>query len=232
MRDSFAEAKARSLSVADPRGAVGRRVPRDHPPARRHADRMAGSSRACSDRSIIVGHGIFLDDHPSTRWHTDTDLALLAETGTTVAHCPTVFVRRGIALKDFGRYRRAGVQHGHRHRHLSAQHAGGNALRRLSRAPEAGNPRTLDDHRPVRGGDRSAARGRSAGTTSAGLPPGCKADLVLVDLPHPRCARRAIRCGAWSTPPANARYAQSIVDGEWSRTASVLTIDYQAPRPA
>jgi cytosine/adenosine deaminase-related metal-dependent hydrolase len=64
-----------------------------------------------SDRSII-GHGIFLDDHPSTRWHTDTDMKRLAETGTTVAHCPTVFARRGITLKHFGSYKRAGVNMG------------------------------------------------------------------------------------------------------------------------
>ncbi len=83
----------------------------------------------------IVGHGIFLDDYPRNAWHSRSDLALLAETGTTVAHCPTVFLRRGIALKDFGRYLRAGVNIGHRHRHLSAQHARGDALRRLCGPP-------------------------------------------------------------------------------------------------
>jgi 5-methylthioadenosine/S-adenosylhomocysteine deaminase len=50
----------------------------------------------------IIGHGIFLDDHPSTRWHTETDLRHLAETGTTVTNCPTVFARRGITLKNTG----------------------------------------------------------------------------------------------------------------------------------
>ncbi|RYE30757.1 MAG: N-ethylammeline chlorohydrolase, partial [Hyphomicrobiales bacterium] len=62
--------------------------------------------------TTIVGHGIFLDDYPRVAWHSRRDLALLAETGTMVAHCPTVFMRRGIALDDFGRYRRAGVRIG------------------------------------------------------------------------------------------------------------------------
>ena len=96
-----------------------------------------------SDRSII-GHGIFLDDHPSTRWHTERDLSRLAETGTTVAHCPTVFARRGITLKDFGRYRRAGVNMGvgtdtYPHNMLDE-------LRLVSylARTQAGNPRTMN----------------------------------------------------------------------------------------
>ena len=95
------------------------------------------------DRSII-GHGIFLDDHASTPWHTKTDLARLAATGTTVAHCPTVFARRGIALRDAGRYRRAGVNLGvgtdtYAHDMLSELRL----LAYLART-QAGDPRTLD----------------------------------------------------------------------------------------
>jgi len=61
------------------------------------------------DSRSLVGHAIFVDDHPNTHWSTETDLAILAETGASVAHCPTVFMRRGMALRDFGRYLRAGV---------------------------------------------------------------------------------------------------------------------------
>ncbi|MFT8417585.1 MAG: amidohydrolase family protein [Acetobacter sp.] len=60
----------------------------------------------------IIGHSIFLDDHPSTPWHTKTDLSILADRGAAIAHCPTVFARRGYVLRDFGRYKRAGLRLG------------------------------------------------------------------------------------------------------------------------
>jgi 5-methylthioadenosine/S-adenosylhomocysteine deaminase len=56
-----------------------------------------------------LSHGIFLDCHPWLHWHEQHDLDILAETGTTIAHCPTVFAYRGVMLHDFGRYRRTGV---------------------------------------------------------------------------------------------------------------------------
>jgi 5-methylthioadenosine/S-adenosylhomocysteine deaminase len=63
---------------------------------------------ALDDRSI-VGHGIFLDHHPWVNWPTRKDLGLSADSGDTVAHCPTVFAKRGINLRSFGDYRRAGI---------------------------------------------------------------------------------------------------------------------------
>ncbi|MFN4089820.1 MAG: amidohydrolase family protein, partial [Alphaproteobacteria bacterium] len=62
--------------------------------------------------NAVLGHAIFVDDHSWIRWHTRRDVALLAETGTSVAHCPTPFARYGQMLEDFGRYRRAGVNMG------------------------------------------------------------------------------------------------------------------------
>ena len=52
----------------------------------------------------IIGHGIFLDHHPWVHWSTRQDLDLLADNSVTVAHCPTVFLRRGITLQTFGGY--------------------------------------------------------------------------------------------------------------------------------
>lgn len=49
-------------------------------------------------RRTIVGHGIFLDHHPWLHWSTHDDLRRIAEAGASVAHCPTVFARRGISL--------------------------------------------------------------------------------------------------------------------------------------
>ncbi|WP_428538599.1 amidohydrolase family protein [Rhodopila sp.] len=64
------------------------------------------------DRSTILGHAIFIDRHSWTRWHTDRDLPILAETATNVAHCPSPFARYGQTLEHFGRYRSAGVNLG------------------------------------------------------------------------------------------------------------------------
>ena len=143
LRDSFAEAKARGVSWQI---HAAQSVSEFHEITRRHGHTPIGwldHLGLLSERSII-GHGIFLDDHPSTRWHTDTDVKRLAETGTTVAHCPTVFARRGITLKDFGRYRRAGVNMGvgtdtYPHNMLDEMRL----VAYLART-QAGNPRTLN----------------------------------------------------------------------------------------
>jgi cytosine/adenosine deaminase-related metal-dependent hydrolase len=58
----------------------------------------------------ILGHAIFTDDHPSISWHTARDVALVAERGAAVAHCPSPFARYGEHLKHFGRYAGAGVR--------------------------------------------------------------------------------------------------------------------------
>ncbi|TVR89138.1 MAG: hypothetical protein EA416_12840 [Trueperaceae bacterium] len=71
------------------------------------------------DRLGILGpaatltHAIYLRGHPQVGGgEMDGDLALLAESGTNVAHCPVVFARRGVMLRSFDRYRRAGINLG------------------------------------------------------------------------------------------------------------------------
>ena len=111
LKESSQEARARGLSWQI---HAAQSVVEFHEITRRHGLTPIGwldSLGVLNDRAII-GHGIFLDHHPSTPWHTDTDLKRLAETGTTVAHCPTVFARRGVTLKHFGRYKRSGVNMG------------------------------------------------------------------------------------------------------------------------
>ena len=60
----------------------------------------------------ILGHALFLDTHSWIRWWTETDLKLIAETGASVAHCPTPFARYGQMMENFGDYLRAGVNMG------------------------------------------------------------------------------------------------------------------------
>src|SRR5476649_1980806 len=62
--------------------------------------------------TTILGHAIFIDSHSWVNWWTRKDLALLAERGCTVAHCPTPFARYGAMLESFGAYRQAGVNMG------------------------------------------------------------------------------------------------------------------------
>ena len=60
----------------------------------------------------ILGHALFLDTHSWIRWWTETDLKLIAETGSSVAHCPTPFSRYGQIMESFGGYLRAGINMG------------------------------------------------------------------------------------------------------------------------
>lgn len=135
-------------------------------------------------RRTIIGHGIFLDHHPWLHWTSRSDLALLAENGVSIAHCPTVFARRGITLRTFGDYLRRGINLGigtdtYPHNFIEEMRAAAYYARVIAE--------TVDDletsdvfHAGTVGGARALGRddiGR--------LAPGCRADMVLVDIGHP-----------------------------------------------
>lgn len=134
-----------------------------------------------------IAHCIFTTAHPWTHLperepgrHDSDDLRLLAETGTSVAHCPLVFARRGIAMYSFDRYRQAGINmalgtdtfprdilHEMQVGALVCKVVEGNFL--------AGNARDLF-HAATLGGAKLLGRddlGR--------LAPGAKADIIIVD---------------------------------------------------
>jgi cytosine/adenosine deaminase-related metal-dependent hydrolase len=226
LRDSFDEAKRRGLSWQI---HAAQSVSEFHEITRRHGFTPIGwlyEQGLLSERSII-GHGIFLDDHPSTRWHTERDLDLLAETGTTVAHCPTVFARRGITLKHFGRYRKRGVNMGvgtdtYPHNMLDE-------LRLVSylARTQSGDPRSLSSTDLFEAATVGGAK--ALGRDDIGkLAPGCRADLVLVDITHPmiRPARDPVRSLIYA---AGDRALKAVyVDGrKVVENGEVLTIDYR-----
>ena len=62
------------------------------------------------DSRLIIGHCIFISGHSWLHYPHSDDLKILAESGATVAHCPTVFARHGQALEDLGEYRKRGVK--------------------------------------------------------------------------------------------------------------------------
>jgi 5-methylthioadenosine/S-adenosylhomocysteine deaminase len=132
----------------------------------------------------ILGHAIFVDEHSWLHWWSRKDVAILADTGTTVAHCPTPFARYGQILEDFGKYRRAGVNMA-----MGTDTVPQNMLEEMRWATvlsriSAEDIRTSEMadvfHAATAGGAKGLLRddiGR--------LAPGAKADLVLVDLANP-----------------------------------------------
>ncbi len=135
-----------------------------------------------------VAHCIFTTAHPWTHLpeqspgrQASDDLRLLAETGTSVVHCPLVFARRGIAMHSFDRYREAGINmalgtdtfprdiiHEMRVGALAAKMAEGSLL--------AGSARDIYNAATVGG---ATLLGRD---DLGRLAPGAKADITIVDL--------------------------------------------------
>ncbi len=231
LRDSHAESKARGLSWQI---HAAQAVSEFHEITRRHGMTPIGwlhEQGLLGPRSII-GHGIFLDDHPSTPWHTRRDLDILAETGTTVAHCPTVFARRGITMKHFGRYKRGGVNMGvgtdtYPHNMLDELRL----VAYLART-QATDPRSMTTHELF---DAATIGGATAlGRDDIGkLAAGCRADFVLVDITHPqvRPARDPLRSLIYA---AGDRAIKAVyVDGnKVVENGEVLTMDYRGAAAA
>ena len=146
----------------------------------------------------ILGHAIFVDEHPSVGWHTTTDLALIAESGTAVAHCPSPFARYGEHLAHFGKYQARGVRMG-----LGTDVAPHNLIeemrlaillaRGMAKHIDAASTASLFHAGTVGGAD-------ALGRPDLGrLAPGMAADVVLVDLAHPlmQPARDPLRNLVW-----------------------------------
>jgi cytosine/adenosine deaminase-related metal-dependent hydrolase len=133
---------------------------------------------------LTVGHAIFLDHHPWLHWSSRRDLPILAERGVSVAHCPTVFSRRGIAMHSFGAYKRAGINLGigtdtFPHNFLEEMRTACILARTTAETVDDLTTTDVYDAATI-GGAKAIARddlGR--------LAVGAKADLVLVDLTHP-----------------------------------------------
>ena len=180
-----------------------------------------------TDRTII-GHGIFLDHHPWLHWPTRQDMGLLAERGATVAHCPTVFMRRGIALNTLGGYLKAGVNMGigtdtYPHNLLDEMRNAATVARAV--AGTVADLTTADIFEAVTIGGAKALRRGDIGR----LKPGAKADMVLVDLKNQamRPMREPLRSLMYV---AAERAVQDVyVDGQLVvQNGKCLTIDLDA----
>jgi cytosine/adenosine deaminase-related metal-dependent hydrolase len=139
---------------------------------------------------LIVAHGIFLNDHPQLHWPHADDFRRLAASGAQVAHCPTVFARRGIALNTLARYVDAGIVCGigtdtFPHNFLDEMRLAAYASRLVSGNFRAASTRHVFDAATI-GGARMIRR-PDLGRLAAGA----KADFFLADATHP--AMRPLR---------------------------------------
>jgi 5-methylthioadenosine/S-adenosylhomocysteine deaminase len=176
---------------------------------------------------LIVGHGIFLNDHPQLHWPHASDFARLARSGAQVAHCPTVFARRGIALNTLGRYMEAGITCGigtdtFPHNFLDEMRMAAYAGRLVSGNFKAA--KTFQVYDAATTGGAAMIRRPDLGRLAVGA----KADLFLADTTHPvmRPMRDPLRSLIYS---AGDRVVRDVfVDGAHVvRDGVVPTIDIE-----
>jgi cytosine/adenosine deaminase-related metal-dependent hydrolase len=227
LRDAYDYAEERNLPWQT---HAAQSVTEFHEIARRHGKtpvRFLHDTGVLGERTII-GHGIFLDHHPWLDWSTREDLDLLADNGVSIAHCPTVFARRGITLRTFGEYRRRGINLGmgtdtYPHNFIEELRAAAYYARVIAESVDDLDTRDVFDAATT-GGARALGR-RDIGR----LAPGCKADLVLVDTGAPSMMplREPIRSLVFVAAERPIR--DVYVDGRKAvADGSVLGIDYPA----
>ena len=176
--------------------------------------------------NTILSHAVFIDQHSWVHWPTRDDIRLMAETGTSVAHCPSVVARYGQTLQNLGNYLDAGINVG-----LGTDSFPHNLIDEmrwaviLSRiaAEDIENLRTSDVFNAATVGGAKALLRDDIGR----LAQGAKADLVLVDLSHPsmRPVRDPIRSLVYTAMERPIR--DVYVDGnKVVENGQVLTMDY------
>ncbi|MCG8694179.1 MAG: amidohydrolase family protein [Minwuiales bacterium] len=175
--------------------------------------------------NTIVSHGIYLNDHPWLHWPQARDFERLAESGAAVAHCPTVFARRGMALNWFSRYRKAGITMGlgtdtFPLNMIDEMRMGCYAARVVTGDYTACSTAEIFEAATV--GGAAIVRRDDIGRLVAGA----KADFSLVDMSHPymQPVREPLRSLIYS---ASDRAIKDVyVGGEQVvRDGAVLTID-------
>ncbi|MFQ5829270.1 MAG: amidohydrolase family protein [Candidatus Methylomirabilia bacterium] len=180
LRDSMAVALDKGLPITI---HVAQSVPEFNVMIRRHGKTPIqwAHETGLLGPNMTLGHAIFIDEHSWLHWSTRRDLSLIAQSGASVAHCPTPFARYGQTLEDFGRYLRGGVNLG-----IGTDCSPHNIIEEMRTAlilarvagEDIETVRTADLlHAATVGGANALLRddlGR--------LAPGCKADMVLVDL--------------------------------------------------
>lgn len=133
-------------------------------------------------RNTSIPHVLFTQGYSEIKEHVEgDDLKLIADSGTTVIHCPLVYARSGIALESFSRYRAAGVNMAMGTDTFPADfllniRIGSYMARRVTRSAEGNRFADFFEAATV-GGAKALGRddiGR--------LCPGAKADIIVFDM--------------------------------------------------
>jgi cytosine/adenosine deaminase-related metal-dependent hydrolase len=132
---------------------------------------------------LIAGHSILIGGHSKVGYADPwrRDIRLLSETGTTVAHCPQVFARYGVALESYARYLMEGVNIG-----IGTDTYPMDIIREMGLAATLskiveGEPRVATSRDLFNSVTLSAAK--ALGREDLGrLAPGCKADIVVINM--------------------------------------------------
>jgi cytosine/adenosine deaminase-related metal-dependent hydrolase len=172
-----------------------------------------------------LGHAIFVDSHSWVHWTTRRDIAILADTGTNVAHCPTVFARYGHTLQSLGAYHKAGITIG-----IGTDTFPHNMIEEMRTALIMGRAAagymqsvtTADGFHMATVGGAAALLRDDIGRLAVGA----KADIVLVDLKNPlmQPARDPLRCLLYTA--ADRAVRDVFVDGRHVvADGRVLTLD-------
>jgi 5-methylthioadenosine/S-adenosylhomocysteine deaminase len=177
---------------------------------------------------LVIGHGIFLSDHPQIHYPHANDFEMLRDSGAAVAHCPTVFARRGMALNTIGRYMNAGITVGigtdtFPHNMVDEIRLACYVARVLTGNYKMGTTRHAFEAATVGGAKilRRPDLGR--------LAPGSKADFSLVDMSHPymQPAHEPVRSLIYSASERAIRHV--YVDGmQVVKDGKALTVDVEA----
>jgi cytosine/adenosine deaminase-related metal-dependent hydrolase len=150
----------------------------------RHGDTPVGflDSLGFLGPDIILGHCVFVDDHPAVGGDSDRDLKLIAGAGSSVAHAPLAFARRDAeALHSLPRYLDYGINVG-----IGCDIWPGDIISEMRLAWLMGKHANQTVDRPTCREVFHAATVGSADALQRGdlgrLAPGAKADIVCVDL--------------------------------------------------
>jgi cytosine/adenosine deaminase-related metal-dependent hydrolase len=132
---------------------------------------------------LIAGHSILIGGHSKVGYADPwkRDIKLLAQTGTSVAHCPQVFARYGIAMESYAKYLMEGVNIG-----IGTDTYPMDIVREMGLAATIskiieGEPRVAtsqDIFNSVTLNGAKALRRDDLGK----IAPGCKADIVIIKL--------------------------------------------------
>ncbi|MEX0807376.1 MAG: amidohydrolase family protein [Dongiaceae bacterium] len=173
----------------------------------------------------LLGHAINIDQHPWINHYEHRDLERLAETGTTVVHCPRAFAQWGDMMRSLGGYRAAGVNMAlgtdcYPHDMIEEMRIAG--LMSKVASGHVDLLRTEDVFEIATLGAAKALGRDDLGRISVGA----KADIVLVDLTHPsmRPVRDPLRSLVYSGVASAVR--DVFVNGEQMvADRKVLTMD-------